>query len=226
MIAKPIQSLALLVLLVSVSAGIGSLAVAEATTDTADVARGEELFSLCSQCHGENGGGNHAVLAPDIAGLPAWYVEMQLKNFRKGIRGLHHADTGGLRMYPMSKWLQGEDDIANVAAYVASMPKVDAPDELPEEGDAAKGQGYYAVCTACHGPDASGNQGMGAPPLAGMSDWYLYDSIQKYKNRIRGSAPGDPFGAAMQGMVGTLPNDQAVLDVIAHIESLEKKKKE
>ena len=30
------------------------------------------------------------------------------------------------------------------------------------------------------------------------------------------------FGAAMIGMVATLPNDQAILDVIAHIQSLEK----
>ena len=63
---------------------------------------------------------------------------------------------------------------------------------------------------------------MGAPPLAGMSDWYLYSSIQKYKSGVRGSGPGDAYGPAMKGMVATLPNDAAIHDVIAYIQSLEK----
>lgn len=222
MIAKSIQSLAILIALAALSAGLGRLAVAESASGTADLDRGETLYALCTQCHGANGAGNREALAPAIAAMPAWYVEMQLKNFKNGIRGLHHADTGGLRMYPMSQWLTDDGDIASVAAYVANMPETDPPRELEEEGDAEKGQAYYAVCTACHMPDASGNQGMGAPPLVGLSDWYLYSSIQKYKSGVRGSAPGDPFGAAMRGMVGTLPNDQAILDVIAHIQSLEK----
>ena len=62
---------------------------------------------------------------------------------------------------------------------------------------------------------------MGAPPLTGQSDWYLYSSIKKYKSAIRGSGKGDPFGAAMIGMVATLPDDKAILDVIAHIQSLD-----
>jgi cytochrome c553 len=187
----------------------------------ADLARGEQLFELCTQCHGTNGGGNSEALAPAIAGMPSWYVEAQLKNFKNGIRGMHADDTGGLRMYPMSQWLRTEADQKAVAAYVASLPATDPTAELAERGDAARGAGYYAVCSACHGPDGGGNQGMGAPPLTGQSDWYLYSSIKKYKSAIRGSGKGDPFGAAMIGMVATLPSEAAILDVIAHIESLE-----
>jgi cytochrome c553 len=61
---------------------------------------------------------------------------------------------------------------------------------------------------------------MGAPPLTGLNDWYLLSSIQKYKKSIRGSLPGDTLGPAMIGMVATLPDDAAVLDVIAHIQTL------
>ena len=92
--------------------------------------------------------------------------------------------------------------------------------ELEEHGDASKGAGYYAVCSACHGPTGQGNQAMGAPPLVGQSDWYLLSSIQKYRDKVRGSGTGDPYGAAMQAMVGTLADDAAIVDVIAHIESL------
>jgi cytochrome c553 len=200
-------------------AGAAGLATAQ---DGPDLARGEQLFTLCTQCHSVDGGGNSEVLAPAIAGLPVWYIELQLKNFKNGVRGLHAEDTGGLRMYPMSLWLRTEADQNAVAAYVASLPSVTSDRELEEHGDAAKGAGYYAICSACHGADGSGNQGMGAPPLTGQSDWYLYSSIVKYKTSVRGTGAGDMFGPAMIGMVATLPDDNAVLDVIAHIQSMEK----
>ena len=72
--------------------------------------------------------------------------------FKSGQRGLHAQDTGGLRMYPMSRWLQDEAEQKAVAAYVASLPQVKPESTLAESGDAAKGVGYYAVCSACHAP--------------------------------------------------------------------------
>ena len=62
---------------------------------------------------------------------------------------------------------------------------------------------------------------MSAPPLTGQSDWYLYESIKKYKASIRGMGEGDSFGMAMIGMVGTLPDDDAIRDVIAHLQTLQ-----
>ncbi len=191
-----------------------------ANAEDGDLARGEQLYALCVKCHMADGGGNSEALAPAIAGMPVWYVEMQLKNFASGIRGLHAKDTGGLRMYPMSQWLRTEADQKAVAAYVASMTPVEPEKELEEEGDPARGAGYYAVCSGCHGAAGEGNQGMGAPPLVGQSDWYLFSSIKKYRNKIRGSGTGDPYGVAMQGMVGTLADEAAIVDVIAHIETL------
>lgn len=204
--------------------GVGFAAPGLAEDAGPDLARGEKLYKLCIKCHGSDGGGNIEALAPAIAGMPAWYVEMQLKNFKNGVRGLHYEDTGGLRMYPISQWLANEADQKAVAAYVAKMSPVE-PESHLEAGDATRGQGYYAVCSACHGAQGGGNQGMGAPPLVGQSDWYLYESIKKYQDRVRGTGQGDPLGAAMIGMVQTLPNDQAILDVIAYIESFEEEKK-
>jgi cytochrome c553 len=218
---KLITTLTTTALFMCASTGLSGLAFAQDTE--ANLARGEELFVLCTQCHATDGGGDIATLAPAIAGMPAWYVEMQLKNFKSGLRGLHQDDTGGLRMYPMSLWLRDEADQKDVAAYVANLTPVDTARELEHTGDAAKGQGFFAVCSACHGADGTGNPQMGAPPLVGLSDWYLYSSIQKYKSGIRGNKPEDPYGAAMTGMVATLPDDVAVRDVIAHIQALEKK---
>jgi cytochrome c553 len=219
------RNLAITALFILVSVGLSAAAAhaeGEAGSAPADLARGEKLFQLCTQCHGVDGGGNSVALAPGIAGMPAWYLDAQLTKFKAGIRGLHAGDTGGLRMYPMSLWLREEADQKAVAAYVASLPAVAKPNELHESGDAAKGAGYYAVCGACHMVDGTGNQGMGAPPLAGMTDWYLFSAIEKYKAGVRGSGAGDTLGPAMIGMVATLPNDEAIRDVIAHIQSLRK----
>ncbi len=219
--SRSAAAITLLILIGSLCVSVSAFAQ-EAQNGETDLARGEELFTLCAQCHGAAGGGNQDALAPAIAGLPVWYIEAQLAKFKSGIRGLHAQDKGGLRMYPMSRWLREEADAKAVAAYVASLPKPEIATTLAQAGDAAKGVGYYAVCGACHAPDGSGNQGMGAPPLTGMNDWYLLSSIQKYKQSVRGSLPGDTLGPAMIGMVATLPDDAAVLDVIAHIQSLEK----
>jgi len=217
------RNLAITALFIMASAVVlATAAYAEGDSTDADLVRGEKLFRFCTQCHASDGGGNSVALAPGIAGLPAWYLEAQLVQFKDGIRGLHPKDRGGLRMYPMSQWLREESDQKAVAAYVASLSPVQKANELPESGDAAKGAGYYAVCGACHGADAAGNQGMGAPPLAGMSDWYLFTAIEKYKAGIRGTGPGDTLGPAMVGMVATLPDDAAIHDVIAHIQSLRK----
>ena len=186
-----------------------------------DAVRGAELFELCAQCHGANGGGNQAALAPAIAGLPEWYVLAQLKDFKTGLRGLQPDDTGGLRMYPMSQYLKTEADIQTVARFVSSLPPVAVETEVPG-GDAQRGAALYTPCTACHGPDGGGNQALNAPPLRGRSDWYLLSSLQKFKAGIRGANPQNAPAALMRGMAQMLTDEQALKDVVAYIGSLSK----
>ena len=184
-----------------------------------DVARGQQLFKLCSQCHGDDGGGNPESLAPAIGGLPAWFVTGQLQKFRAGGRGTHFDDISGMRMRPMSMWLRNDEDVANVAAYVASLPRVH-PAAVLSGGDPESGKQKYMPCIACHGMNGEGNQNLNAPPLAGGSDWYYLTSLQKFKAGVRGTNPKDTTGMLMRPMSMTLADDQAMLDVIAYIATL------
>lgn len=184
-----------------------------------DVVRGHQLFQLCTQCHGAQGEGNHLALAPQIGGLPEWYVLRQLKGFRAGYRGQHIDDIAGMRMRPMSLTLASDADVEAVAAYVATLPPSPPKHEL-EGGDAAAGQVLYAPCTACHGPDASGMEALGAPPLRHASDWYLLTQLQHFKTGVRGTKPGDVQGALMRPMAMTLADEKAMRDVIAYIAKL------
>ena len=186
-----------------------------------DLARGEQLYQLCNQCHGERGEGMRLSLAPAIGGLPEWYVLKQLEGFRAGYRGQHFDDISGMRMRPMARTLASEQDVQAVAAYVASLPAARPEPEL-EGGDAARGAALYAPCTACHGPDGSGNQALGSPPLTLSNDWYQLTQLQHFKAGVRGTKPGDANGALMRPMSMTLADEQAMRDVIAYIVTLSK----
>jgi cytochrome c553 len=184
-----------------------------------DAARGRALYDLCAQCHGTDGGGMKLSLAPAIAGLEQWYIESQLKMFRSGARGLHPDDVAGMRMSPMSRWLRSDDDITAVSSYVASFPPVAVTPES-HGGNVEAGKTFYQTCQACHGPEAQGNQAMNAPALRNNSPWYLISALEKYKAGVRGSNPANTNAVLMRGMANILPNDQAIKDVVAYIETL------
>ncbi len=185
------------------------------------VERGRELFALCTQCHLKDGRGNPLALAPAIAGLPQWYSYSQLQKFRLGHRGLHFDDIAGMRMRPMSLSLANDADVTAVAAYVASLPPV-VPKPVLTGGDATKGQALYAPCAACHAPDGSGNQVVFGPPLRYANDWYQLTQLANFRAGVRGTKPGDTSGALMRPMSLTLPDEQAMRDVIAYIATLAK----
>jgi cbb3-type cytochrome c oxidase subunit III len=197
-------------------AALAALALAPGGARAEQNARGAELFELCVQCHGNAGEGNQAALAPSIAGLEEWYVQGQLKNFQSGARGTHPEDVGGMRMYPMSLTLKNDTDVQAVAAYVAALPPVRSAPTLAG-GDPARGAQLYQICASCHGVDGKGNQQVQSPRLAGQADWYMLSSLQKLKAGTRGTYPN---AAIMRGMAGTLTDEQAMKDVIAHIETL------
>lgn len=182
---------------------------------------GSELYASCDACHGKDGAGNTMLGAPAIAGLPAWYVEAQLNKFRTGIRGAHPDDLEGLRMRPMARQMKTEAEVKSVAAFVESMPKKLAKPSL-QGGDATAGAGAYGVCLACHGADANGNKAMNAPPLAGQHDWYLLAQLKKFKAGHRGANPKDVTGGQMRPMSMTLADEQAMKNVVAHINTLAK----
>lgn len=204
---------------------IGALAVSAALgcskggpVPSGGTASGAELFQLCAQCHGAHGEGSHEFSAPAIAGLDEWYVKRQLEHFKSGVRGAHPDDANGLRMRPMALSLRNDVDLASVAAYTAKLPR--AKPESTVKGDAANGQALFATCSACHGADGRGNEAMKAPPLANSNDWYLLAQLGKFRAGIRGTNPEDVGGVLMRPMAMTLPDAQAMKDVIAYAATL------
>lgn len=178
-----------------------------------------ELYQNCAQCHGERGEGDQSIGAPAIAGLERWYVKRQLRGFQSGYRGWHPEDSAGKRMQPMALALDTDQKVDLVAAYVADLPPTDPAPTL-DGGNPQTGKSYFAACVQCHGENARGNIDEFGPPLAGASDWYLLTQLQNFKAGLRGTHEGDVTGAKMRPFSMTLPNEQAMKDVIAYIETL------
>jgi cytochrome c553 len=188
----------------------------------ATVDHGDFLFrNNCAPCHGNAAEGKAPVAAPSLAGLPSWYVTEQLHKFRGGIRGTHFDDLEGMRMRPMSLTLNTETDIQAVSMYIAGLPP--QAHAATVTGDAAKGKEHYTrTCVACHGADGAGMEAVGSPPLTLQPDWYVAKQIGKLRAGVRGTNPKDTRGAQMRPMANTLPDEQAVTDVVAYIQTLRK----
>lgn len=183
--------------------------------------RNEEIFNgLCNRCHGSQGQGIKGLEAPSIAGMSAWYVEVQLNKFREDVRGTHPKDLPGMRMRPMANTLK-KDDIPGISAYVANMP-IQQPTSILEGADPKKGESNFSMCVGCHGVDGKGNQTMSAPLLAGQDGWYLLTQLKNFKAGVRGAHPNDASGASMRAMVSTL-NDETMKDIAAYLQSLPRK---
>ena len=177
-------------------------------------------FVYCTVCHGVQLMGNPIIKAPRLSGMEPWYVEKQLQNFKKGIRGLHGDDAFGYEMQPMAAALSDEQ-IREVATFVnmtrspAAQPTV--------RGDAAKGKILYAPCAACHGINGEGNEALGSPDLRIANDWYMVTQLRNFKNGSRGGNPADINGMQMRASVQLLADDDAIMDVVSYITTLQRK---
>lgn len=196
-----------------------SCAACQTENNGEPMARGREIYELCAQCHGPNGAGNKAIGAPAIAGQHSFYIAKQLRKFKSGMRGAHPDDSAGLSMRPMALSLKRDDDIERVAAYVAQLSPVKPVDALTG-GKVETGAALYGPCSTCHGADGKGDPEKDAPALVRTNDWYLLAQLQKFKARIRGSSPDDAEAALMFPWVQTLADEQAMKDVLAHVQTL------
>ena len=87
-------------------------------------------------------------------------------------------------------------------------------------GDPIRGKSLYAICGACHGQKAEGMLALNAPALNGLESWYIVRQLTNFKQGIRGSNPKDTYGIQMAPMAQTLPDEQAMEDVAAYIQTL------
>jgi cytochrome subunit of sulfide dehydrogenase len=87
---------------------------AQAQPTTAEL-QARTQAALCAQCHGTNGRGTPGGVLPPLAGMPAGYIEEQLKAFKSGARP-------ATVMHQLAKGYS-DAQLSQLAAYFAAQPR-------------------------------------------------------------------------------------------------------
>jgi len=154
----------------------------EAAQREPDLARGAKLFETCAACHGPRGIGTEDGEIPAIAGQHGSVLLKQLTDFRhqqrRDERMQHFADQ---------HHLPGPQELTDVAAYVASLPRFPRTAEGIGDGKSL-GEGastYFRECERCHGPLGQGDLLMRRPRLAGQHYRYLLRQLEDTAQKRR-----------------------------------------
>jgi cytochrome c553 len=151
-----------------------------------DVQRGKQLNQslMCASCHGDDG------VAPtqnwaSLAGQRAAYTYKSLLDYQRGGR---HENPRATLMTVAVKGMSRQD-MADVAAYYASLPAMAAPapkldaaaharaDRLARRGDPVR---LLTPCASCHG--AAGQGGVNeTPALAGQTVGSFVRTMEDYR---------------------------------------------
>ncbi|MEY6433863.1 cytochrome-c oxidase, cbb3-type subunit III [Thioalkalicoccus limnaeus] len=138
------------------------LSIPELARDPDAMAAAANIFAnRCAQCHGSDGRG-----APGFPNLTdddwLWGGDERsiLTSIRDGRAGI---------MPPMGSVIGGEEGVVRMVEYVRGLAGLDHDPEM-----AAAAAPFWAICSACHGPDGTGMSAVGAPNLTN-EDW-LYGS--------------------------------------------------
>ncbi len=179
---------------------------ATAAAVTGDVEAGKAQAAACGACHGQDGATPLDPTYPVLAGQNARYLKQQLTMIQSGAR----------QIPLMAGQLDGksEQDLANLAAYYASLPAKVGQAQGDDETIAHAARIYrggildkgVAACASCHGPNGTGNAPAGFPSVSGQSKGYTIKQLTDYREGRRTS--DEAYGGMMRGVAGRLTDTE------------------
>ncbi|MGK0224006.1 MAG: cytochrome c553 [Limisphaerales bacterium] len=174
--------------------------------ENGDIGAGKDLSVACAACHGQDGATGLDGTYPNLAGQNAKYLKSQMAMIQSGSRPI----------LLMAGQLDGksETDLANIAAYFASLPpkvrqaegddaQISKASQIYRGGIARKG---VAACSACHNPNGLGNEFAGFPRIAGQPAPYTAVQLKAYRERIR--ATDEDYGSMMRDIAEGLTDTE------------------
>lgn len=176
-----------------------------------DLRHGAELYQTCAACHGADGRGTVDGEVPAIAGQHGSVLLKQLTDFRHDQRWNERMQNFTDRHH-----LAGAQDLTDVAAYIASLPRF--PPSAQGIGDGKDlGEGastYFRMCERCHGPLGQGDLLRGRPRLAGQHYLYL---LRQLEETVANRRPG--MGRAHVDMLQRVspPEMRGVADYLSRV---------
>jgi cytochrome c553 len=153
---------------------------------TGDPVAGKPKSLLCQGCHGEDGN-SLSTLVPKLAGQNAGYISKQVHNFQAGLR--KHAIMNDLAV------TVNDDDLADIAAYFESRPKMKGEGsdnkvgkKLFLHGDLSR---TVVACVNCHGQNGKGPEPNSSmfPVIGGQNKDYLSRQLFNFRKDDRTNSP-------------------------------------
>ncbi len=141
---------------------------------------GDDAVALCAACHGEAGAAPIDETYPFLAGQHQFYLYVQLKDFKSGLRGSDImapivAEMDKAQMMALAEYFSQQ-------SWPATSYRADA--RLAVVGETAATAG---LCVQCHLGGYEG--GSRVPRLAGQQRGYLEKTMLDFKHRRRMNAP-------------------------------------
>lgn len=157
----------------------------EALTLKGDVKNGEEAYEVCSACHLPSGAGRPDGTFPQLAGQHTTVLIKQIADIREGRRD-------NPIMYPFAKTLIDPQELADVAAYIETLPIPTDNGKGPGGEHLKRGKELYEKdCVKCHGANGAGSAKDFYPVLAGQHYEYLHRQIKDIAEGKRRNANPD-----------------------------------
>lgn len=179
---------------------VGSQSEEGADDEYATVA---EVITSCEVCHGADGASTQQQY-PILAGQEFYYLYVQLKDFKSGLRN-------DLIMTPLASTLE-KDQMQLVAKYFSEQawPQTDyvADEQRTNSGLKVITAGQ---CVACHLGAFHGNSRV--PRLAGQHPDYLTKTMLDFKTKSRNNSPAK--GSLMASFA-----DEEITDVACYLSAL------
>ena len=170
----------------------------------------------CFTCHGGNGEGDGAGAVPRLAGLPAYYLSVQLEAYASGER-LNEIMT------PIAQAL-GPDEMRAVSTYYAALPPLSAAEGIEADRDLTQhgarlsaigsDEAKILACANCHGPYGTG-MAPSVPPLAGQGRGYMERRLAAWRQMDPEQHPSNPMVAIAVKM-----SDRDIAAAAAYFEAL------
>ena len=179
----------------------------EALALTGDVKNGEAAYEVCSACHLPSGSGRSDGTFPQLAGQHKTVLIKQIADIRAGRRD-------NPIMYPFATTLTDPQELADVAAYIQTLPIPPGNGRGPGTNLAVGEQLFQRDCVQCHGKQGEGNEEKFYPVLAGQHYEYMLRQIRNIASGQRRNANPD-----MVKIVKTYKDEelQAVVDYMSRL---------
>ncbi len=149
-----------------------------------DVENGEEAYEICSACHLPSGAGRPDGTFPQLAGQHSTVLIKQIADIRGGLRD-------NPIMYPFAITLIDPQELADVSAYIQTLP-IPTDNGKGSGKDLARGKKLYDDhCVSCHGQYGEGDEKKFYPVLAGQHYKYMLRQIEDIQTGRRRNANPD-----------------------------------